>query len=169
VMAVSPHFRDRASAVVSEARAYSQGDPAPTSSGVRLNYWQRSVEAIAQRPLTGYGVGSWNTEYRRLQGSQLRADAMNVRNPHQEYLLWGVQMGLGGIALLLVFLATLWRDASRFGPAERDAAQSLVVVLAVVCLFNSALFDALIGDYFCVLLGLLLALGLHRKATASPA
>jgi len=168
VMAVSPHFRDRASAVVSEARAYSQGDPAPTSSGVRLNYWQRSVEALVERPLTGYGVGSWNTEYRRLEGDQLRADAMTVRNPHQEYLLWGVQMGLGGIALLLLFLATLWRDASRFAPAERDAAQSLVVVFAVVCLFNSALFDALIGDYFCVLLGLLLALGLHRKTEPSP-
>lgn len=164
VMAVSPHFRDRASAVVSEARAYSQGSQAPTSSGVRLNYWQRSVEAIAERPLTGYGVGSWNTEYRRLQGTQLRPDATNVRNPHQEYLLWGVQMGIGGIALLLFFMVTVWRDASRFAPAERDAAQSLVVVFAVVCLFNSALFDALIGDYFCVLLGLLLALGLHRKA-----
>jgi O-antigen ligase len=169
VMAVSPHFRDRASAVVSEARAYSQGDQAPTSSGVRLNYWQRSVEAIAERPLTGYGVGSWNTEYRRLQGSQLRADAVHVRNPHQEYLLWGVQLGLGGIALLLAFGATIWRDASHFAPAERGATQSLLIVLAVVCLFNSALFDALIGDYFCVLLGLLLALGLHGKTEASPA
>ena len=169
VMAVSPHFRDRASAVVSEARAYSQGDPAPTSSGVRLNYWQRSVEAIAERPLTGYGVGSWNTEYRRLQGSQLRPDAVHVRNPHQEYLLWGVQLGLGGIALLLAFGATIWRDASRFAPAERDATQSLLIVLAVVCLFNSALFDALIGDYFCVLLGLVLALGLHGETEASPA
>ncbi len=166
-MVASPHFRDRASAVVSEARAYSQGDQSPTSSGVRLNYWQRSVQALMERPLAGFGVGSWNTEYRRLEGSHVRADALHVRNPHQEYLMWGVQLGLGGIVLLLAFMLAVARDAARFAPDERDATQSLLLILAVVCLFNSTLFDALIGDYFCVLLGTLLALGMHGGKPAA--
>ena len=42
------------------------------------------------------------------------------------------------------------------------ALQSTVVALAIACAFNSSNYDALIGDFFCVLLGLLLALGSSR-------
>jgi O-antigen ligase len=160
VMALSPHFRDRATAVVTESIAYSNGDHTPTSSGIRLDLWQRSLQAIAERPLTGFGAGSWSHVYQRLEGSGLKPAFVNLRNPHQEYLLWGVQLGLGGIALLLAFGAFLARDAARFQPDVRHATWSMLAIFAVVCLFNSTLFDALIGDYFCLLLGLLLSLGL---------
>jgi O-antigen ligase len=166
-MAVSPSFRDRVDAIGLEAQAYRQGDTSPTSTGVRLNYWRRSLEMIAERPLAGWGVGSWNDEYRRLEGNRLRKDAASLRNPHQEYLLWGVQLGIGGIALLVAFLIVAARDARPFAPDVRKAAWSLIAMLAVVCLFNATLFDAFIGDYFCVLLGLLLALGVYGQPTAA--
>jgi O-antigen ligase len=165
-MGVSPAFHDRIDAIGSEARAYLQGSSAPTSTGVRLNYWQRSLEMIGERPFTGWGVGSWNDEYRRLEGSHLRKDAADLRNPHQEYLLWGVQLGAGGIALLLAFFLSTARDASAFAPEVRRATWSMVAMFAVVCLFNAALFDAFIGDYFCVLIGLLLALGVCGQPAA---
>jgi O-antigen ligase len=159
VMALSPHFRSRSTAVVTESLAYSNGDRSPTSSGIRLGLWHRSLQAIQEEPLTGFGVGSWNHVYRRLEGPGISPDFSSLRNPHQEYLLWGVQLGLGGIALLLAFEWALLRDARRFRPDVRHAAYSVLAIFAVVCLFNSTLFDALIGDYFCFLLGLLLALG----------
>ncbi len=31
-----------------------------SSSGERLNFWHRSVQAIAERPWSGFGVGSFN-------------------------------------------------------------------------------------------------------------
>ena len=61
-------------------------------------------------------------------------------------------------ALLIAFLAFAARDARAFTADVRRATWSVVAILAVVCLFNATLFDALIGDYFCLLLGLLLAL-----------
>jgi hypothetical protein len=45
----------------------------------------------------------------------------------------------------------------------KRALQTCVAGLAVACLFNSSLYDALIGDFFCVTLGLLLALGANYK------
>lgn len=159
VMALSPHFRGRTTAVVTESIAYSNGDRSPTSSGIRLGLWHRSLQAIGERPLSGHGVGSWNNVYRRLEGGELSPVFASLHNPHQEYLLWGVHLGLGGIALLLAFELALLRDAWRFRPEVRRATISLVAILAVVCLFNSTLFDALIGDYFCFILGVLLALG----------
>jgi O-antigen ligase len=84
--------------------------------------------------------------------------------------MWAVQLGTVGVALLLAFLVALVRDASRFRPEIRRAIKTLVVMLGAVCLFNSVLFDALIGDYFCIMLGLLLAMGVYstpREEAAS--
>lgn len=161
VMGLSPHFRGRVTMVAAESIAYMHGDRAPTSSGTRLDLWQRSLEAIEEKPLLGHGVGSWSAVYGRLERSEPNPMFSNARNPHQEYLLWGVQLGLGGIALLLAFELLLLRDAARFRADVRHATWSLVAIFAVVCLFNSALFDALIGDYFCFLFGVLLVLGIH--------
>jgi O-antigen ligase len=159
VMAMSTHFKDRVSAVVTETVAYGNGDRTPTSSGIRLDFWYRSLQAIARKPLTGFGVGSWNGVYKQLEAGHVAPEMAEVRNPHQEYLLWGVQLGVGGIALFVAYLLVLLRDAAGFPRDIRHATHTFVTMFAVVCLFNSALFDALIGDYFCVIPALLLALG----------
>jgi O-antigen ligase len=169
-MAASPQLRARVSAVVTESQAYSQGDLRPTSSGLRLDFWRRSVQSFLESPVVGHGAGSWNAEFTRREGKQLNPAFRDLRNPHQEYLMWAVQLGTVGVALLLAFLVALVRDASRFRPEIRRAIKTLVVMLGAVCLFNSVLFDALIGDYFCIVLGLLLALGVYsapREEAAS--
>jgi O-antigen ligase len=168
-MAASPQLWERASAVVTETQAYNQGDRAPTSSGLRLDFWRRSVESFLESPVVGHGVGSWNAEFTRREGSQLNPAFRDLRNPHQEFLMWGVQLGIVGIALLLALLVELVRDASRFTPEIRRAVKTFVVMLAAVGLFNTVLFDALIGDYFCLMLGLLLALGLSSAPRGEAA
>jgi O-antigen ligase len=168
-MAVSTTFRERLTAVVSESQAYRPDDQQLTSSGIRLNLWHRSIQMITEHPLAGSGVGSWNTEYRRLEGARISPHLVVVRNPHQEYLMWGAQLGLGGIALLVAFFAVMVRDASPFRRDMRQATQSMIAILAVVCFFNAPIFDALIGDYFCVLIGLLFVLGAHTPPAVEVA
>lgn len=167
-MAVSPQFNKRLSMAVAETSAYKTQNDATTSSGQRLNFWRRALQAIAEKPLYGHGVGSWNREYRRLENDNPSPVTAQVRNPHQEYLLWGVHLGVGGVLVFLAFLLALLRDARAFSPALRRATGSAVAVLAVACLFNSSLFDALIGEFFCIVLGLLLAFG-RQERPAGPA
>lgn len=167
-MVASPRFNERLTQAVTETRAYSVENDATTSAGQRLHFWHRSLQAIAERPLTGFGVGTWNQQYHRLEGGQPSSFTAEVRNPHQEYLLWGVELGVGGIALLLALLAAMALDARGFAAPAQRAAQSMVAVLALNCLFNSPLYDALIGDYFCLLIGLLLAWGLHDRRENPP-
>lgn len=50
-----------------EISAYSAGSGAATSTDNRLDFWRGSVEAIVQKPLAGAGVGSWTTEYNRIE------------------------------------------------------------------------------------------------------
>ncbi len=164
VLLGSPKVRDRMTAAVQELNSYSKIGNTDSSSGERLNYWHRSLESIAQRPIAGSGVGSWNAEYKRLDQGRGPVNAQNVRNPHQEYLLWGVEAGVIGIALLLNILAAVYRDALRMCAPMTRATQSVLAALAVSCLFNSSLFDAAIGDFFCVALGLTLALGWQTRA-----
>ncbi len=165
-MAISPQFNERLTLAVQETSSFQKDIHPTTSSGMRLSFWHRSIQAIAERPFTGYGVGSWNQQYRRLENNQPSPETAKVRNPHQEYLLWGVQLGVGGALLLVGFMVALMRDAQRFSTPARRATQSVVLVLAVACLFNSSLFDALIGEFFCIVFGLLLAYGLQRQPAA---
>ena len=155
----STQFKTRVQLAVSEARAHQVGNDPASSTGLRLNYWYRSVEAIAERPLIGFGAGSWVQQYRRLNAGADNGYQDSVGNPHQEFLLWGALLGVGGMGLLLALLAALWRDARKFSPPRARAIRSIILILTVTAMFNSVLYDGVIGDYFCMLLGLLLALG----------
>ena len=148
-----------------EISAYSAGSGAATSTDNRLDFWRGSVEAIFQKPLAGAGVGSWTTEYNRIEALKhpSHKDLNPGGNPHQEFLLWGVQLGVGGIALLLAFLSAAVLDFLRFDIPVARAGQSVVLALAVSCLFNASIFDAYIGDFFCLAIGVLLAYGVRSR------
>ena len=163
----STKVRDRLTQAENEVQSYSTQVAPVTSSGVRLNLWRRAIQTIGQHPLTGTGVGSWSSEFNRLERAQNPAhvDIDSNGNPHQEYLLWGVQLGIPGILLLFVLLFSVFRDSTKMEKHHARATQSTLAALAVACLFNSSIYDALIGDFFCILLGLLLALGLSKSAS----
>lgn len=147
----------------SEVSSYLDKPAAVTSTGVRLYFWKNSLEAMAQKPLAGAGAGSWTTEYNRIE-LQKNADFEILKvasNPHQEFLLWGVQLGVGGILLLVAFLGAAMKDLLKMEAPIARAGQSVLAALAVSCLFNSSLYDANIGSFFCLTLGVLLANGVH--------
>ena len=166
----STKVRERLMIVKTEVASYSTQVQPTTSSGIRLELWRRAVQIIAENPVAGAGVGAWSTEYNRLQRSQNPAhvDIAGNGNPHQEYLLWGVQLGIPGMALFCALLLAGLRDSLKMEQAHARALQSTVLALAIACAFNASIYDALIGDFFCVLLGLLLALGLTRVASPDP-
>ncbi len=165
--AASPPFREGALRVVNESRAFGQGER-NTSAGQRLEFWSRSLQAVAERPLYGFGAGSWNTEYRRLAGERIIPKTVEVRNPHQEYLLWAVQLGIAGPLLLMAVFAALLHDARGFARREREALRAVVWLTAILCLLNSVLYDAVTGEAFVLTLGILLALGAATQAAPPP-
>lgn len=165
----SATVRERMQAAVQELDSYTKIGSTDSSSGERLNYWHRSVESIMQHPVAGAGVGSWNAEYQRLDQGRGPVNARNVRNPHQEFLLWGVEAGMIGMALLGNILLAVWRDTRRMSVPAARATQSVLAALVIACFFNSSLFDATIGDFFCVALALVLALGWYTRAPVETA
>jgi O-antigen ligase len=148
-----------------EISQYSAGAGAATSTDNRLDFWRGSAEAILEKPLVGSGLGGWTTTYNRIQKLKYptHKDLNPGGNPHQEFLLWGVQLGIGGIVLLLALLSASLLDLRKMDTPVARAGQSVLLALVIACLFNSSLYDAYIGDFFCLSLGLLLAYGARSR------
>ena len=161
---LSPQFKTRFDEMRTDIKSYHADTNSTTSMGMRLHWWAISLKAIAERPANGFGVGSWHQQFNRVQADEVIPGTEHVRNPHQEFLLWGVQTGIGGMILLLAAFAAMARDAWDFEAPERQAALSVVVVLTVSALFNSVLFDAVTGEFFCIAVGLLLMYGAYGRA-----
>lgn len=169
----SEQVLERVTKIASETQKFAKTHHvgAKDSSAWRLNAWHRSAQAIQEKPLLGHGVGAWTPTVKRFQGVDANRifGETNLSNPHQEYLLWAVELGVGGILLLVALVVGAGRDALRLDASVRRATLSVVAAMALACFFNSALFDDLLGDFFCVSLGLLLALGVRTsQMTAAP-
>ena len=166
-----PQFQHRVQLAVHEVNSFGTVPIVGSSVGARLNMWRLSASAIASAPIIGHGVGNWTPVVKRLYGpnAEVVFGSGNRSNPHQELLLWTVELGVAGAALFLGIFSALVHDTRSFSLPIRRASLSLISMLFVTCLFNSPLYDDLMGDYFCITLGLLLALGLRDQQRISPA
>jgi len=171
---VSTQVHERVTKIVSESVNYSKSQQVATadSSGWRLNAWRRSIQAINAKPVNGYGVGAWTPAIKHFEDSKVANELYgegNHSNPHQEYLLWGVELGVGGLLLLIAVMVCMARDALQFPTSIQRATLSVLAALAVACFFNSTLYDDWIGDFFCISLGLLMAMGSRSTPFAERA
>jgi O-antigen ligase len=167
LLAGSKTARDRVFLVQQEVAAFSQRADINTSSGERLIYWQTSLRAIAERPVFGFGSGGWNHEFQYLTNYKLDQRFYNVDNPHQMYLLWAVEGGFIGLALLLGLFINLYLRSRSLATSDARSLQSTLAALAVAGLTTSTVYGIGMGDYFCVLIGFLLAM--DKQPTQSNA
>ncbi len=156
VGATSTRFQQRIMEVKRDVVEYKNGsalDSTRNSQGIRLDYWFKSLEAAAERPLLGHGVGSWRSNYIRLGGAHTDNPPSN---PHQQFLLWLVEGGGIGFVLLCSIFFAIYRDATRLAMAESQTLMATLAIAITVNLMNCALFGAGIGEFFFVLMAALL-------------
>jgi O-antigen ligase len=138
-----PPVKDRLALGATEvANAYEGKAVNMTSSwGIRFRMYSETVDMIRQRPVTGWGIGGWSTEWKRRVDGPLAT----VNMPHNDFLWMGAQTGVPGvIALFLMVAAGLpaaWRRHDKRG---RMAVVALLAMLMAM-VTNSALRDAAIG------------------------
>jgi O-antigen ligase len=129
-----------------EFAGWQPGKPTATSVGYRLEYYRNSLKLIAERPVLGVGTGGFKGAYAAL----VKDTGMDpTANPHNEYLMVAIQLGLAGLAFLFWLLLTLWRRAADLpGRFERSAARGLVVWILAASLVSSTLIDHTEGFFF---------------------
>lgn len=157
----SATFKSRMASAFQDVVAYAQGQK-PSSQGVRLEIYALTTEIIAEKPLTGHGIATWEPLYAKLASERA---TYAFATPHNEYLLYAAEMGALGVAALLWIWLTQLLVAWRMPDAEGMPLLMLGLAIMVGGMFNAVLRDAVFGMPFMILLAILLA-GARRQTPA---
>jgi O-antigen ligase len=158
----SPQLRWTTGTFLRDYQLYKEKN-IPTSIGLRLEYWQKSLRLFAEAPVIGHGTGSTRGLFEQAAVGRVGAAADVVGNPHNQTLNIAVQWGVVGI----VALYTMWLSHLLLFRGEGLVAWiGLLVVVQNIftSLFNSHLFDFHEGWMY--VLGVGVAGGMVLKASS---
>ncbi len=161
VWASSPYLRERISVAVQELQTYEVGD-VNTPTGLRIEYWKKSLAFIAEAPVIGHGTGTIPKLFQR-DATAATISMLVTTNPHNQVLAVAIELGfVGAVALLAMWLAHL----ARFCAGSLAAWFGLLVASynIVSSLFNSHLFD--FGQGWLYVLGVGVTGGMVLRAAA---
>jgi len=101
---LSPQFNNRVNAAIDNISSYGDNKGSrDTSVGQRITYTLNSLKIIQNNPLFGVGTGDFPNEYKKVHIDNTPDVGLTV-NPHNMYILTTVQLGLLGLAsMLLIF------------------------------------------------------------------
>lgn len=137
----SPQLRKTADTFVSDYTRYvERGEP--TSAGLRLEFWRKSLGFFAEAPIVGHGTGSTRGLFEQVAtpSGHYQASAEVIGNPHNQTLNVAVQWGVIGIVVLyaiwILHLLLFRGDGLAYWIGLLVVVQNLFTSL-----FNSHLFD----------------------------
>jgi O-antigen ligase len=166
----SPQLRWTATTFVRDYQIYKELHQ-PTSIGMRLEFWQKSLWFFAEAPVIGHGTGSTRGLFEQAAtGPKVLAEGQVVGNPHNQTLNVAIQWGIVGVAVLY---AMWWFHLMLFrGDGLIPWIGLLVVVQNIFSsLFNSHLFDFHEGWMYVLGVGVAggMTLAMQPKTSSSTA
>jgi O-antigen ligase len=161
---VSPQLHRTTDTFFGEYRLYKEQN-IPTSIGLRLEFWQKSLRFFAEAPIIGHGTGSTRGLFElAATGASDQATSQVIGNPHNQTLNVAVQWGTAGIIVL--YAMWLLHLLLFRGEGLVTWIGLLVVVQNIfTSLFNSHLFDFHEGWMY--VLGVGIAGGMVLKAKSA--
>lgn len=165
--ATSPNFKSRTDDLIREV----QTQDGRTPNGLRMSFFQVGFQVIADNPVLGLGTGSFAEAYAPTakkvwpEGSEL---AVARHQPHSEFVLVAVQLGLLGALVYFAMLGTLGAAALAGRSYETDSLALLWTIYVVTSSFNSLLWDPTEAYWFLMLAGCLYVAGTRMKVRQAP-
>ena len=163
--ATSAKLRRTAESFVQDYQLYKERN-IPTSAGLRLEFYRKSLRFVVEAPLFGHGTGSIRGLFEEAAVDQRGAAAEIVSNPHNQTLNVAIQWGAIGI----VVLYAMWLVHLMLFRGEGLATWiGLMVVVQNIftSLFNSHLFD--FNEGWIYVLGVGIAGGMVLRNSDEPA
>jgi O-antigen ligase len=154
----SPAFKSRYAVTHHEIQGYEHGQ-VKTSIGLRLHFYETSVQLIRQHPWFGLGTGGYQYAYTATDSTHFGVK----NNPHSEYLNITVQFGLFGLGVLLLLFMLHWQQSLYLTSIRQFLAQGVLVAIAVGSLFNSWLMDNVEGLFYVFFTAMAFASGSQKQ------
>jgi O-antigen ligase len=159
----SPQLQATTERFAWEYRTYKEFNQ-PTSIGLRLEFWEKSLRFFAEAPVAGHGTGSTRGLFEAAaSGPAALVQSQVIGNPHNQTLNVAVQWGSAGV----VILYAMWLVHLLLFRGDGLAAWiGLMVVLQNIfsSLFNSHLFDFHEGWMYVLGVGVAGGMALRAKA-----
>jgi O-antigen ligase len=138
-----------------------------SSIGHRAYNYKTTPRLIAEKPLFGHGTGAYHTEICRVLDEPNLCPTYRWHS-HNQFLLFGADHGLVGVALFIALILSAARVACRAqSQPHRLMLFGLLGALVSDSLINSALFSARESHFFLYLLALLVVMS--RETSHSSA
>jgi hypothetical protein len=164
----SPQLRWTAATFARDYRYYEERN-LPTSIGLRLEFWRKSLGFVSEAPILGNGTGSIRALFEDAALNQVGAAGQVIANPHNQTLNVAIQWGMVGVVLLY----GMWLSHLLLFRGDDPVAWiGLLVVVQNVfgSLFNSHLFDFNAGWMYVLGVGIAGGMTLRSKPDqAAPA
>ena len=142
---LSPGFQDRVFLGFSELYAWNHTLPSSTSMGLRLEFIYNSLRVSSEHLFFGVGIGNFYSAY----GSYLDSSSMvKSTNPHNQYILFLVEIGIVGLIAFLYLNYVCWKSAARLSLFWKHSTRIVLLGYGVGNLFNSFLTDAAESLFF---------------------
>lgn len=141
---LSPVMQARWLRAISELQASLAGlDYEGSSVGVRWAMFRLAWDSIWAHPLLGTGLGSWEPIW---HAHSVQAPLMSLtNNPHNDFLLYGMETGLPGMLILATTLGWfLWKSWVNHSPLG-GIAFLLAIAVVVTATINAPFRDATLG------------------------
>jgi len=142
----SPTVQPRFEAALQDMRSFAATGSFDGSASVRWRMAQHAWQGMSEQALLGTGLGSWLPSWRTEMADENPAMA-EINNPHNDFLLTGMEKGVPALLLLLALLGALgWHSAhSSRSDALAGVAHLLVWTVFITALVNAPFRDANLG------------------------
>lgn len=140
-----------------QERASYQSSTSETSIGIRVVFYQNTLELIKEKPIFGYGTSSFEETYSSHAASKAHDwRGISTADPHNQYLFVWLENGLIGLLLFFVYIYSALRQGLHNKPYGTIAASFLIAICAS-SLFNSHFKTFAEGYLLAFFMGALLA------------
>ena len=139
----SQHASDRVKLALTEANSAlvslkNNEAPEVTSIGARIYMWKKTWEIISQKPVMGWGVGSYPHQWCKNVPENWCNETAKY-HPHNQYLMFWVELGAAGLIFFLLILISLVSNGIR-DKENGGVLLALTTILIIDSFINSPLY-----------------------------
>lgn len=146
-------FKSRINLAITEFQNQDKKDL--SSVGQRIEFIKKGAQLIAERPVIGFGTGSYKKEFCRVADTDEWCFAGGF-HPHNQFIAFGVQLGAVGIIGYLLYMLAGVLQALRFTGEQKILAIGLIATLFADSLFHAPLFLISEAAFFILMLSILM-------------
>ncbi|WP_417698286.1 Wzy polymerase domain-containing protein [Psychromonas sp.] len=104
--------------------------------GARIEMYQHGWHMIKEKPLLGYGYGSFEKEYllshaERVKNGELNKFSQVLTHPHNDLIFWAIEGGIAPILGMLLLVLTFFYRLCSFNLSKALALLALVVPIGL--------------------------------------